>query len=321
MNAGTGNAPTLLADIGGTNARFALGEKDGTIHAIKSLVCRDYASPADAAQNYLDALPLAARPKRAAFALASPVSGDDVDMTNHPWAFSIEKTRMELGLDRLEALNDFTAVALCIPHLTGRDVLQIGRGEAVANAPIAVLGPGTGLGVSALIPAGGDWFPLASEGGHATMAAVTAREQKILETLRDTFGHVSGERVLSGPGLVNLHDAISHLNGSGPPAPATPAEIADRALCATCPVCKETLDVFFEMLGTTASNLALSLGARGGVFIAGGIVPKLADAFSNSGFRRRFEDKGRFKDYLSAIPTFVITHEFPAFLGLLHQDR
>ncbi len=315
------NGPTLLADIGGTNARFAMGEKDGTIHAIKSLVCRDYASPADAARAYLHALPPASPPKRAAFALASPVGGDDIDMTNHPWTFSIEKTRMELGLDRLDAVNDFTAIALCVPYLGDGDVLRVGGGTALADAPIAVLGPGTGLGVSGLIPADGGWLPLVGEGGHATMAAANEREQKILETLRRTFGHVSAERVLSGPGLVNLHDALFHLNGPGSPAPATPAEIADRALCGACPVCREALDIFFEMLGTVASNLALSLGARGGVFIAGGIVPKLADALSGSGFRKRFEDKGRFKGYLSAIPTFVITHEFPAFLGLLRLPK
>lgn len=311
------NGPTLLADIGGTNARFAMGEKDGTIHTIKSLVCRDYASPAEAARAYLHALSPTTAPKRAAFALASPVSGDDIDMTNHPWAFSIEKTRVQLGLDRLAAVNDFTAIALCIPYLGNHDVLRVGGGKALANAPIAVLGPGTGLGVSGLIPAKESWFPLVSEGGHATMAAITPREREILETLRRTFGHISAERVLSGPGLVNLHDALLRLEGAGSPAPATPAEIADRALSGACPVCKEALEIFFEMLGTVASNLALTLGARGGVYMAGGIVPKLADAFSNSGFRKRFEDKGRFKGYLSAIPTFVITHEFPAFLGLL----
>ncbi len=316
MNGGNENAPALLADIGGTNARFALGEKDGTVHSIKSLICRDYGSPAEAARAYLDDLPATAAAKRAAFALASPVSGDVIAMTNHPWTFSIEETRKKLGLDRLEAVNDFTAIALCVPHLTDRDVLRVGPGKAVATAPIAVLGPGTGLGVSGLIPVGGGWAPLASEGGHATMAAATGREQKILETLRQTFGHVSVERVLSGPGLVNIHDAISYLNGPGPSAPVTPAEITERALDDACPVCREALDVFFDMLGTAASNLALDLGARGGVFIAGGIVPKLADAFSKSGFRRRFEDKGRFGEYLSAIPTAVITYEFPAFQGL-----
>lgn len=309
--------PGLIADIGGTNARFALSEADGTVRDAVVLACRDFPDLAAAAESFLARIAPPAPPRRAAMAVASPVSGDRVDMTNHSWSFSIDDVRRRLDLDDLRVINDFTAIALAIPHLGDGDRLQVGGGEATPGAPIAVLGPGTGLGVSALIPAGGGWVPLATEGGHVTMAPATGRESAVLAHLGRS-GHVSAERVLSGAGLVNLYGAIRALDGATADGDVTPAGVTERALDGSCPFAAEALDMFCAMLGTVASNLCLSLGARGGVYVAGGIVPRLGTAFAESGFRRRFEDKGRFSAHLATVPTFVLTHKMPAFLGLSH---
>ena len=309
--------PGLIADIGGTNARFALSEADGSVRDAVVLACRDFPDLGAAAEAFLAGISPPAAPRRAAMAVASPVSGDRVDMTNHPWSFSIDDVRRRLGLDDLRVINDFTAIALAIPHLGDGDRLQVGGGEAAPGAPIAVLGPGTGLGVSALIPAGGGWVPLATEGGHVTMAPATGRESAVLAHLQRS-GHVSAERVLSGAGLVNLYGAVRALDGATADRDVTPAGVTERALDGSCPVAAEAMDMFCAMLGTVASNLCLSLGARGGVYVAGGIVPRLGTAFAASGFRQRFEDKGRFSAHLAAVPTFVLTHKMPAFLGLSH---
>jgi glucokinase len=309
-------APALIADIGGTHARFALVDAEGRAGEPTVMRCADYPGPAQAAQAFL-AVHGGVRPRHAAFAVASPITDDVVDLTNSAWHFSIEAVRSELGLDRFDVINDFTAVALSVRHLRPEHVVKVGGGASVAGAPIAVLGPGTGLGVSALVPdMGGRWTALATEGGHVTMAAVTTQEDAVLEWLRQRFGHVSAERILSGPGMVNLYEAVSALRGR-PAAYSTPDAISQRGLDGSCPLCRETLDLFFAMLGTVAGNLALSIGARGGVYIAGGILPRMQAAFAQSGFRRRFEDKGRFLDYLSPIPTWLVVHPQPAFAGLI----
>ncbi len=306
----------VIADIGGTNARFALTDAAGRAGEARILRCADYSDPVAAAEAFLGETAAASRPKRGVFAVASPVTGDRVSMTNHPWSFSVEDVRRRLSLDALRVINDFAAIALAIPHLGGDDRYQLGGGEPAPGTPVAVLGPGTGLGVSALVPAAGGWAPLATEGGHITMAAFDEREAAVLALLRRDHGHVSAERVISGPGLVNLYRSLSALEGLRADPAATPDEVSGRAADGTCPAAAEALEMFCAMLGTVASDLALSLGARGGVYIAGGIVPKLGPAFAASGFRRRFEDKGRFAAYLAAIPVFVITHPLPAFVGL-----
>lgn len=314
--AGSREAPDLIADIGGTNVRFALITGHGEPENARLLRCRDFGGPVEAAENYLSDLGGHRRPDRAAFAVASPLAGDTVTMTNHPWSFSIAETRERLGLGALRVINDFAAVAMAVPYFSDADCAPVGGGKAAPDAPIAVLGPGTGLGVSALVPAAGDWIALSTEGGHVTMAAANAREEGVIARLRRTMGHVSAERVISGPGLVNLYQSLCELDGAPPEPNLAPDEITKRALAATCPRAGEALEIFCAMLGTVASNLALSLGARGGVYIAGGIVPKLGRAFAESGFRARFEDKGRFSDFVAAIPTFVVIRELPAFLGL-----
>lgn len=310
----------LIADIGGTNARFALADTNGKTEHVLHFPCRDYPQLADACAAYLAAMareiPDFVPPRAAAIAVASPVAGDEVRMTNHVWSFSIEETRRQLKLDTLEVINDFVAVALGLPHLSDEDVMVVGGGEPVARAPMAVLGAGTGLGVSAMLPTGLGWMPLGSEGGHVTAPAVTDREAAVLAVLRKRFGHVSAERVISGPGLVHLCEALAALDGVTLDPAITPADCTSRALAKTCPVSVEALAMFSAMLGTVAANLAVTLCARGGVFIGGGIVPRLGEAFRASPFRTRFEDKGRFGGYLASIPTYVITHSHPAFVGL-----
>lgn len=310
---------SLIADIGGTNARFALVGPEG-VFGEQVLRCADYASLAEAARAYLAIQGPANRARRGAFAVASPVTGDVIRMTNLPWEFSVSGVRRELGLERLDVINDFTAVALAMPDLTPADLHQIGDGEPVAGSPIGVLGPGSGLGVSALVPGVDGWTALATEGGHVTMPAVSDREGAVLTQLRKQFEHVSAERVLSGPGLVNLYEAIAVIDGHEPEK-LSAADVSTRGLERRDPACQEALDMFCAMLGTVAGNLALSLGARGGVYVAGGIAPRILTVLAHSRFRKRFVEKGRMRSYLGPIPTYVVTHPYPAFVGLQAQLR
>lgn len=310
-----GGAPGLIADIGGTNARFSLivpDRPEGQQPLVLS--CADYSGLAEATEAYLEKVAPPVRPDHGAFAIASPVQGDEVHLTNRDWRFSISELRQRLGFAQLELVNDFTAVALAVPLLSPEHQVAIGGGTPVFGAPVAVLGPGTGLGVAALIPFETGWQPVATEGGHATMAAATEQEAGVLDRLRRRFGHASAERVLSGPGLVNLYQSLADLSGETAQA-AAPHQVTDLAERGD-PLAADSLAMFFAMLGTFAGNLALTLGARGGVVIAGGIIPHLLGRFAGSGFRERFEDKGRFRSYLAAIPVHVITHPYPAFVGL-----
>jgi glucokinase len=306
----------LVADIGATNARFGLLDATGRLLHTRTLPCAGYPTLEAAGLAYLAAAQPDTHPVEGAIDIAGPVTGDVLTMTNHPWTFSVKGTRDALGLRRLEVVNDFTAVAMSIPLLTEADRLQIGDGFPVADEVIGVIGPGTGLGVSGLIHGPGGWTPLAGEGGHVTMAPVSDREGAVLDLLRKKFNHVSAERVISGQGLVNLYEALSLLDSREPEA-LEPADIAGRALDGTDKICVDALEMFCAMLGTVAGNLALTLGSRGGVYIAGGIVPRLGSFFTHSRFRKRFVEKGRLRDYLGPIPTYVVTHELPAFLGLM----
>jgi glucokinase len=313
------SALALIGDIGATNARFALVDAGGRIDRIRVLACEDHPGIADAIAAYLAAdapgMPAPARPSASALAIAGPVTGDHVALTNHPWGFSIAALRRGLGLEHLLVVNDFEANALAVPHLDAADRVAIGGGSPVDGTPIGVIGPGSGLGVSSIVPIAGGWRVLPGEGGHATMPAASARESAVLDRMRRRFDHVSAERLLSGPGLVNLYNTLAEIDGV-PAAGYGPAQIADPLLGEREPLLRETIELFCAMLGTIAGNLALTLGARGGIYIAGGIVPKLGAAFAASRFRERFEAKGRFAPYLAAIPTYVVTHPVPAFLGL-----
>lgn len=315
MSSAGGETTTwLVGDIGATHARFGLVSPSGQLLHSRVLADEDYPTIDAALTAFLAERGPSPAPRKGAIAIASPITGDRVAMTNHPWNFSILALRDRFGFERLEVINDFTALALALPRLAANERLAVGGGAAAAGAPIGVLGPGSGLGVSGLVPSGGHWIALTGEGGHATMAPATERESAVLDRMRRHFDHVSAERALSGPGLVNLYNTLAQLDGV-PARGYTAAQITDLAIRAEDPLCVETTTMFCAMLGTMAGNLALTLGARGGVYIGGGIVPKLGQTFVDSPFRERFEAKGRFQAYLEAIPTFVVTHPLPAFLG------
>ena len=311
---GTIGTTWLVGDVGATNARFGLVAPDGAVLHSSNFACADFAEIGDALDAYLAMRGNLAMPRLGALAIAALITGDQIRMTNHPWSFSIAALRGRFGLERLVAINDFTAVALALPRLTVGDRMAVGGGAPVEGRPIGVLGPGSGLGVSGLIPAGSGWVPLAGEGGHVTMAAANERESAVLELMRRGFDHVSAERCLSGPGLVNLYNSLAALDRV-PSAPYTAAQITDTETAARDPLCREATAMFCAMLGTVAGDLALTLGAQGGVYIAGGIVPRLGARFVESGFRQRFEAKGRLSTHLAAIPSYVVTHPLPAFLG------
>jgi glucokinase len=318
-SAGYADGPRLLADIGGTNARFALELGPNHVDLIDVLPCDSYPTLADALRAYLASPQVAAAGcgpiRHAGIAIANPITGDLVRMTNHHWEFSIEAMRVECGFQTLVVVNDFSALARALPHLADNQKRQIGGGSARPNTPLGLVGPGTGLGVSGLIPAGDSWTALLSEGGHVTFSPANETEVAILQFAWRQFDHVSAERLLSGDGLELIYRALAHHAGQ-PDQQLSAPEISRRALAGACPLCNQVIDTFCGMLGTVAGNLAVTLGAQGGIYIGGGIVPRLGERFAASPFRTRFEQKGRFVNYLAQVPTFVITAEYPAFLGV-----
>jgi glucokinase len=304
----------LVGDVGATNARFGLVSPDGAILHSSTFAGADFTDIGDAVEAYLTQHGSLPMPRVGAVAIAAAITGDQIRMTNHPWSFSVAALRDRLGFDKLIAINDFTAVALALPRLSANDRVQVGGAAPMAGTPIAVLGPGSGLGASGLVPTGTGWVALTAVGGHATMPPANDRESAVLDLLRGRFDHVSAERVLSGPGLVNLYNALAALDRV-PAAPYTAAQITDPGIGASDHLCREATEMFCAMLGTVAGNLVLTLGAQGGAYIAGGIVPRLGQRFVQSGFRARFEAKGRMQPYLAAVPAYVVTHKLPAFLG------
>lgn len=315
MSIGTLEHPIrVVGDIGGTHVRFAIcrGVQDiSRIWVRRTVDYRDLEAPLREflAQEGMPAI------KTAVIGIANPVSGDHITMTNAQWSFSTEAVRKALKLDRLVLLNDFSVLALALPHLPSDELELIGSGQAVRGAPIGLLGPGTGLGVSGLIPTSeGKWIALAGEGGHTSFSPSDETETWLWEQAREAYGHVSTERFLSGAGLQFIHHCLTRQAGLQPEELAPP-DITTRALEQSCPHSMQTLDIFCAILGTAAANLALTLGARGGIFLGGGIVPKLGEYFSRSPFYARFRDKGRFGDYLAAIPVYVIRSPYPGLVG------
>ena len=313
------DAPHLLADIGGTNARFALESKPGCIEHVEVLPCAAHERLTDALRAYLTLPAIVAAGgaaiRHAAIAIANPVEGDLVRMTNHHWEFSIEAVRLECGFQTLLLVNDFTALARSLPLLSSTQKYQVGGGAALEHSALGLIGPGTGLGVSGLIPCGDGWSALLSEGGHVSFSPVNETEIAILQFALRQFDHISAERLLSGVGLELIYRALAECAGVAAEALKAP-EILRRALAGESALCDQVIDVFCQMLGTIAGNLAVTLGARGGVYIGGGIVPRLGARFAQSGFRASFEQKGRFAAYLSQVPTYVISAQYPAFLGV-----
>lgn len=305
----------MVVDIGGTNARFALVPAGSPEPQDEVTVrCADFAGLEHAARRYLQdqGNPIV---REAALDVAVDPIGDFIKLTNGPWGFSIEQTRRALGLDRLQVVNDFTALALAVPTLRPDEVQSIGGGAAVPGMPIAVIGPGTGLGVSGLIPAGGRFIALQGEGGHTAFSPMNEREAGVLRWLQQRYDHVSTERVVSGMGLENLYQALCVLDGVTPKA-FGPDKITAAALANTDAQCAAAVEMFCAILGTAAANLVVTLGARAGCYIGGGIVPRFGDFFARSPFRTRFETKGRFSSYVAAVPTYVILARTPALRGL-----
>jgi glucokinase len=321
-------SPRLLADIGGTYARFALETAPGVLEHVRRLRCDEHPDFHHTVRAYLASVP-SERIEHVAVAIANPVEGDWVRMTNYHWQFSIEEERQRLSLETLLVVNDFTALAMAVPRLQAHERVAVGGGQPRERSVIGVIGAGTGLGVSGLIPAQGGWVALGAEGGHASFAPRDERELSILRFAWKQFRHVSTERLLSGHGLELIHAALLEQAG-GTIKPSTRTrnataqanaqrltapDITQRALARTDTICEEAVDAFCGIMGTAAANLALTLGARGGIYIGGGIVPRLGALFERSSFRSRFEDKGRLSDWIREVPTYVIQSPEATFLG------
>jgi len=315
--------PRLAGDIGATNARFALQEAPGAAPSqVMTYRVEDYATFGDAIKAYLAQLS-GPKPRQGAIGIANPVVGDEIEMTNapagrQPWKFSTEAVRREVGFERLLVVNDFTALALSLPGLEADHVRQVGGGMADPVAAIGLVGPGTGLGVSGLlrVPGSAHWVPLGGEGGHVSLSPASPREDAVVAGLRARFGHASAERALAGQGLVNLYEVLCDIDRIAAQA-LEPAAVTAAALAGSDPHCVEAVEIFFGFLGSVAGDLALTLGARGGVYIGGGIVPRLGDWIDKSSFRERFLAKGRMREkLLAAIPTLLIHAETsPALIG------
>lgn len=319
-------ARVLLADIGGTNARFALADSAAAmpliVESVREYAVADFPSLGDAAQHYLDAIESTALDdagiRRGVFAVAGRVEGDQARITNHPWVISRSRTQAALGFDDLQLINDFAAQAMAILLLDSDGVVPVGGATAKpvrdgTDRTYAVIGPGTGLGVGALIVRDGRAYPLETEGGHVSFPPGTPEEIAILERLSAQFGRVSNERLICGPGLVNIHRALSEIAGEDP-GPMRPVDITERAAQGDLR-CMRAIDVFCAVFGAIAGDLVLTTGAWDGVYLTGGLVPKMLHALQHSGFRQRFEHKGRFSSNMAAVPTLAVVHPHPGLLG------
>lgn len=303
----------LVGDIGGTNVRLALCELEtGNITQVKTFSTADYQDLEAVIRFYL--ANQNSNIKEGSIAIACPVTQDRVEMTNYDWTFSIKQMKAKLEFQHFEVINDFTAVSMAIPMLSDKDVIKFGGKTALKGHPIAVYGAGTGLGVSHLICINKRWINLPGEGGHIDFASNSEEEDLILKIIRSELGHVSVERLLSGMGLVNLYRAIVKSDNRVPEN-LEPHEVTSRALADECTDSRRALSLFCSIMGRFGGNLALTLGAFGGVYIAGGIVPRFLEFFKASGFRAAFEDKGRMRDYIKNIPVYMITYDQPGLLG------
>jgi glucokinase len=305
----------LLGDIGGTYARFALA--DGlSIGSVWSVEVANYLNIVEAITEFMATRARGARIDGALLAAAGPVEGGRCKLTNAAWTLDEEEIARRFGLPWVRIVNDLEAVAAGLSDLPASQTRLIGPDGGLPGAPMAIVAPGTGLGMACLVSGPHGRLVLAGEGGHTTLAAIDEEYAKLIAILRRELVHVSAERVLSGNGLANLYRALALRDGVDPEQ-RTPAEVTAAALDGSCMVCRAALDTFCGWLGSVAGDLALTIGARGGVFIGGGIVPRFMDHFASSAFRRQFEAKGRLRPYLKRIPTRVILHRTPAFLGLM----
>jgi len=300
----------VVGDIGGTNARFAWVESGGALSDACTLPVTGFSSFETALDHFLAGRPV----DRMCIAIACPVHQDRLDMTNNHWALSKQAVINRYNLSQFDVLNDFIGLAHAIPYLDDTEIDRIGDGSALPNRPIAILGPGTGLGASSLIPDGDRWFAVEGEGGHVDFAPVDETEIEILRWLKSRHSRVSVERLLSGMGLENIYQALCDIDGVIP-TDLRADEITHRALVENDTRSHRCLMQFCAILGSTAGNLALTLGAMGGLYLGGGIARKLGQFIAASPFRQRFENKGRLRPVMQQIPTFLIKAEYAALTG------
>lgn len=317
----------LIADIGGTNARFALapikhfeaGEAlvltEQELLLPTALNGAEYDTIQSAVEAYL-AGPASQyqRPVHAVMAIACPTDKDQITMTNHTWSFKVSELKQSLGLTSLKFINDYNAMANAIPQMTSDQLIKVGRGEPVIGLPIAVTGPGTGLGLAALAFADSGPVTLETEGGHAHFAPTDETEIEILRYLLGKYPRVSNERLISGMGLENIYQGLCAMQGL-PIVERSAPEISKAALEKTDGLCEQALARFCAIIGSYAGDVALTLGAKGGVYITGGIVPRFIDFFKGSEFRARFESKARLSGFVETIPTYVVVAQQPGLLG------
>ncbi|MGB0204387.1 MAG: glucokinase [Neptuniibacter sp.] len=303
----------LVCDVGGTNARFALVPEGATqVEQELTLQCADYSNVYEACRVYLDRVSVNSV-SRACLAFACPVDQEQISMTNNHWCFTRTGLADVLGVSRLKVVNDFTAMALGMMHVPGEQLLPLNAGE-FTSMPRLVIGPGTGLGVSALVPAGDGWIPLSTEGGHISFAPTSERDIKLWRILREKFGRVSVERLLCGAGLVNIYSALCEIDGKQPDL-HTPKQVTDAALLGENPLAVQTLNDFCRVLGGVAGDGVLNIGAIGGVYLCGGILPRVQEFLLKSEFLKGFKDKGRFAPYVESVPVSLCVAENPGLLG------
>lgn len=313
----------LVADIGGTNARYGvICAESGNLDQVCLHSVAQYPNFHDSLSHFLTEIrahaTYAMNPTHTCLGVASVPDAEEILFTNSSWRFTRRSVQDLLNDTHLSVINDFTAVGYVIPHLQPSDYIEIGGHGVKSHKPAIVMGPGTGLGVASIIPSNhGNPFVVGGEGGHVDFAPVTPLEISILEELQKRFERVSIERVLSGAGIVNLYHAIALIKGRQTQFD-TASEIAESASLGSNSLAASAMNAFFGILGSTAGNLALTLGAQGGVYIAGGITPRYPNLLNNSDFRARFEAKGRYKSYLQPIPLRVITKDHLGLLGAAH---
>ena len=307
--------PILVADIGGTNARFAIAEIDEgavSIRNAQSFRAEDFETIRDAADAYLESV--SEKPKRGSFAAAGPIINNEVQFTNSHWTLRAIDIAGPLGFDDFDIINDFFALAAGIEHLHDSAFVEIKSGAPMADAPVLVIGPGTGLGQALIVPTGSGRKVIATEGGHVSFAPRTDEEIEIKKFIAREHPRVSVERLLSGRGLVNIHRALCAMEGAQRVS-LQANEITQAAITGEHPIAVKAIDMFCAILGRVVGDAVLSTGARGGVVLGGGIVPKIKDVFLASAFCERFSDKGRMSDYVAAVPIRLIVEDGAALYG------
>jgi glucokinase len=298
------NPTALVADVGGTNVRFAMADLDTqVVPHFDTFSAARFRSLPEAAAAYVKKI--GKTPKVAAFAVAGPVTGNKATITNLRWSMTTQELCAATGAEATLLVNDFEAQALSVPLLAGDDLQQLGGDAPVERAVKAVVGPGTGLGVGGIVWSSSRWMPIPGEGGHASFAVETAEELAILEKLREGLDHFSNERVLSGPGIINLYAAFAAHRGVKAQM-LEASEVTRRGLYREDPIAVEALDFFVKALGRVAGDTALMMGARGGVYLGGGIPPKVLDFLTKPAFRQAFESKGRLTPFLQPITVYVM---------------